>query len=187
MKNFTLNKLYLLVVLFILFSGNAIFAQPLFYEDFSGLTIGTLSGQSGWTKGGTGPEAIVNNVNPLIYSGYNGGGTEYVQIPIGTSTTSRLYKTFQNPGITCGTNTFYYSVVINLTAATTTGDYFMTIGEPGTSGNYCAKLFAKSIDAGHYVLAVSRTANIGSAAIGTTSLCYNQSYLVVVRYTFSGS
>jgi hypothetical protein len=189
MKNFTLNKLYFLVFVLIFFSGQAIFAQPLFYEDFTGLTTSiSLAGQSSWIKGtASGPEATVSNTSPLTYAGYNGGGGEYAQIPAGTSTASRIYKTFSNPGIASGTKTFYYAILLNLTAATTTGDYFITIGEAATSTNYCAKLFAKSIDAGHYVLAVSRTANISGAAIGTTPLSYNQTYLVVVRYTFSGS
>ena len=37
-------------------------AQLLLVDDFTGLTVGgNLAGQSGWTKGGTGPDATIGN------------------------------------------------------------------------------------------------------------------------------
>jgi hypothetical protein len=157
-------------------------AQSLLVEDFTGLTTGaTLVGQSSWVKGGSGPEPTVQNSTPLTYAGYNGGGGEYVQMPAGSATSSRVYKPFTTTP--AGTNTFYYSFLLNLSATTATGDYFITLGDPGTGSSYFGRVFAKTNGAG-YNIGVTKLANVASAVFGSTVFNYNQTYLVVVRYSF---
>jgi hypothetical protein len=139
-----MKKIYFLVVMMSLFMTGKLMAQSTFYEDFTGLNIGaSLVNQNAWTKGGSGPEITVANTTPLVYLGYNGGGGEYAQIPTGSSTTSRNYKTFSNAGILSSTTTFYFSVLLKLSAATTTGDYFLTLADGGAGTNFFGKLFVK--------------------------------------------
>jgi len=175
-----LKKSLLFVVLLGLFT--AIGWAQTFSDDFTGLTTGsTLVGQSSWTKGSTGPEATVANTLPLTHTGYNSGGGEYVVMPAGTATTSRIYKGFTPITFASG-STIYYSVLLNLATTSATGTaYFMSFGSPGTGTNYAAKLFAITNGAG-YNIGLSKTTN--TAAFGTTVLSLNTTYLIVVRYTF---
>ena len=107
-------------------------------DDFTGLTVGgNLAGQSSWTKGGTGPNATIGNATPLTYTNYNGGGGEYVIMPTGTATASRVYKGFTST--TAVGNTFYVSFLLRLTSTTATGDYFITLGDPTTGTTYLPK------------------------------------------------
>ena len=162
--------------------SSAVTAQSLLVDDFTGLNTGSsLVGQSSWVKGGSGPEPTIQNSSPLVYPGYNGGSGEYVLMPTGIATSSRVYKPFTTTA--AGTNTFYYSFLLNLSATTATGDYFITLGDPGTGTSYFGRIFAKTNGAG-YNLGVTKLANVASAVFGTTVFNYNQTYLVVVRYTF---
>ncbi len=155
----------------------------LFYDDFTGLTVGdNLAGQSSWTKSGSGPDPTIGNTTVLNYNGYNGGGNEYVIMPTATSTTSKVYKGF-SPSVSSSTNTFYYSLLINLSSVTTTGDYFITLGDPNTGTTYFARLFAKSSGAG-FVIGGSKLANVATAIFSSTIFDFNTTYAVVVRYTF---
>jgi len=174
-----MKKLMFMFALILLIG--AVWAQtPLLYDDFTGLNVANLAGQSSWTKGGTGPDPSVANTSALTYIGYNGGGGEYVQLPTPSSTASRVYKGFTSGAL--GTNTFYYSALIRLSATTATGEYFMSLGDPTTGTTYFARLFAKSSGSG-FVLGVSKLANVATASFGSTVLNLNQTYLVVVRYT----
>lgn len=172
----------LLIYICMLAVSSAVTAQSLLVDDFTGLSTGSsLVGQSSWVKGGSGPEPTIQNSSPLVYPGYNGGSGEYVLMPTGIATSSRVYKPFTTTA--AGTNTFYYSFLLNLSATTATGDYFITLGDPGTGTSYFGRIFAKTNGAG-YNLGVTKLANVASAVFGTTVFNYNQTYLVVVRYTF---
>jgi hypothetical protein len=175
-----MKKIFFLATLMILSLMGI--SQSLLVDDFTGLTTATnLAGQSSWTKGGTGPDATVQNTTPLTYPGYNGGGAEYVLMPSASATTSRVYKSFATT--TAGTNTFYYSFLLNLSAVTATGDYFITLGDPATGTSYFGRVFAKSNGAG-YNLGLTKLANVASASFGSTVFNLNETYLIVVRYTF---
>ncbi|MER3465584.1 MAG: hypothetical protein C4329_15405, partial [Chitinophagaceae bacterium] len=176
-----MKKIYFLIVLSVLSFTS--WGQLLFSDDFTGYTVNTnLASQNSWTKGGSGPDVTIQNTTPLTYAGYNGGGGEYVVMPTPSSTTSRVYKTF-NSTPAPATNTFYYSFLLNLNSVTATGDYFMTLGDAGTGTNYFARVFAKSSGSG-YLLGISKNANVSTASFGATVLNLNQTYLVVVRYSF---
>lgn len=172
---------FLLINLSILALGIDANAQLLLSDDFTGLTTASnLAGQDTWTKGGSGPDPTVQNTTPLTYSGYNGGGNEYVQLPVGTSTSSRVYKGFTTT--TAGTNTFYYTALINISATSASSvGYFMTLGDPTTGTNYFARIFATTNGAG-YNIGGSKQSN--TPVYGSTVLTYGTTYLLVVRYTF---
>ena len=175
-------KQSLLIGVLLLLFGAVCWGQ-VFSDDFTGLTTGTnLAGQSSWTKGGSGPDATVDNATPLTFSGYNGGGGEYVVMPTGTGTASRVYKTFTSPVTFASGSTIYFSVLLRLTSTNATGTaYFMSFGSPATGTNYGGKLFAITNGAG-FNIGISKTSN--TAAFGTTVLSLNTTYLIVARYTF---
>jgi hypothetical protein len=154
-------------------------------DDFTGLTVGAnLAGQSGWTKGGTGPDLTVGNTTSLTYTGYLNGGAEYAVIPTPTSTASRVYKTFAQPVTNYAGKTFYFSFLLRLTSTSTTATgYFMSLGNAGTGTSYAAKLFAKTNGTGLFNIGLSKTSN--TAVFGSTALSLNTTYLIVVRYTFN--
>ncbi|MFA6541943.1 MAG: hypothetical protein WCT99_10110, partial [Bacteroidota bacterium] len=157
-----------------------------FTDDFTGLNTGVnLAGQSSWTKGGSGPDLTVDNATPLTYPGYTAGGSEYAVIPTGTSTSSRVYKTFANPETSLAHSTFYYSVLLRLTSVgASSNGYFMSLGNSGTGTQYGAKLFARTSGAG-FNIGVSKTSN--TAAFGPSVLELNKTYLIVVRYSFNNT
>ncbi len=153
--------------------------QLLLTDNFTGLTAGNLAGQSSWTKTGSGPDATIASVSPLTLSAYNGGGAEYVQMPTATSTTSNVRKGFT--ATAAGTNTIYYSFLLNLSAATAGGDYFLSLADPSAGTSYFARVFAKTSGAG-YNVGIAKSSATGT--YGTTVYNLNQTYLVVVRFTF---
>ncbi len=177
-----MKKLLLLIASIVvgIISVNA----QVFSDDFTGLTTGaTLVGQSSWTKGGTGPELSVANTTPMLYPNYASGGGEYAVLPFGTSTSSRVYKTFPVVQTAYSGKTFFYSFLLRLNSASDTATaYFMSLGVSGTSTSYGAKLFAKKNGAG-FSIGASKTSN--TAVFGTSVLNFGTTYLIVVRYTFN--
>ena len=180
MKKATIRAIFIMAMLF--FAFHTIGWGQLLYDDFTGLTVGSnLAGQSSWTKGGSGPDATVGNATALTYVNYNGGGSEYVIMPTGTSTSSKVYKALTSSPAP-GTNTFYYSCLLRITATSTPSTtYFMTLGDPAAGTTYFARLFAQTNGAG-FNIGISKLSN--TATYGTTLLSYNTTYLVVVRYDF---
>ena len=177
----TFGSLFAIVLLSVLLPATSI--GQVFTEDFTGMTVGNLAGQSTWTKGGTGPDATVDKVAPLTLSGYNGGGGEYVVMPVPSATTSRVYKTFPTPVVNYTGTTFYFSFLLNLASSSATAtNYFISLGVSGTGTSYGAKLFARTSGSG-YNIGLSKTSN--TAVFGSTVMNLNTTYLVVVRYAFN--
>lgn len=176
-NNGFLRFLGIFIVFMTIYSNYAL-GQSLLVENFTGLTSGNLAGQSSWTKGGSGPDATIANTTPLTYSGYNGGGGEYVVMPTATGTTSRVYKGFSSTSAVG--KTFYFSFLLRLSSAATSTDYFITLGDPTTGTTYAPKIFAKSSAAG-YVLGASKTSNTPTWA--SNVLSFNTTYLIVFKFS----
>ncbi|MEI7981858.1 MAG: chitobiase/beta-hexosaminidase C-terminal domain-containing protein, partial [Bacteroidota bacterium] len=182
MKRFTWKAIFVMAVFFTSFH-QAGWGQ-LVYDDFTSYTLGNLAGQGSWVKGGTGPDATVANAAPLTYAGYNGGGAEYVVMPTGTSTASRVYKLFA-PVTTYNSTTFYYSLLLRVTTpGASSNGYFMSFGNAaGATASLGGKLYVKASGAG-FNIGVSKTTT-SAVTYGTTVLTIGQTYLIVVRYTFN--
>ncbi|MFZ4400699.1 MAG: T9SS type A sorting domain-containing protein [Bacteroidales bacterium] len=165
----------------LLFLSGQSFGQILLEDNFTGLTVGNLAGQSGWAKFGSGPEVSVGNTTVLTYPNYNGGDAEYVIMPTASATTSKVSKALTSTPAP-GSNTFYYSLLLRLTATSATSThYFITLGDPLTGTNYFARLFAKTNGTG-FNIGISKLSN--TPTYGSTVLNLNQTYLIVVRYDF---
>jgi len=181
MKKFTIITLLLTAILFCGVQRMG-YGQLLLVDDFTGLTVGTnLAGQSGWTKFGSGPDPTIGNTTPLSYINYNGGGGEYVVMPAPSATSSKVSKALTTSPAP-GTNTFFYSILIRLVStSSSSSNYFVTLGDPGSGTTYFARLFAQTNGAG-YNIGISKLSN--TAVYGSSVLNLNQTYLIVVRYDF---
>ena len=179
-----MKTLLRLLSIFSFFSllNTAAWGQSLLVDNFTGLTVGgNLANQSGWVKSGSGPDATIGNATPLSYPNYNGGTGEYVIMPTSSATSSRVYKGFT--ATTGGTGTVYYSFLLRLTSAGTLGTsgYFLSLGDPATGSAYFARVSAKASGSG-FNIGVSKQSN--TPTFGTTVYNFNQTYVVVVRYTY---
>jgi len=174
--------------MFLLVLATAINYGQTFTDDFTGLTAGNLATQSGWTKGGSGPDATIDNVTPLTYGGYNGGGGEYVVIPTATSTSSRVFKLFTAPVTAYTGSTFYFSFLLRLTTAgTTSNGYFISLGDAaGSTSALAPKIYATTNGTGYNLGIAKQTTSVANGLVyGTTVLNFNETYLVVIKYTFN--
>lgn len=179
MKKYSFYTVVLVLIALVLsFTPYASHGQLLLNEDFTGLTTSAnLATQNSWTKDGSGPDVTVQNSSSITYTGYNGGGGNYVQIPSPSGTTSRVYKGFTST--TAIGNTFFVSFLLNLSAVTSSGNYFISLGDPNTGTTYGPRLFAKESGAG-FVLGVSKSTN--TVNYGSTVYNLNTTYLIVMRF-----
>ena len=133
---------------------------------------GGLPGQNGWKQTSS------NTATPIQVT--NGAAI------IGTSGQD-VYHTFNPTAYPTAGNTLYYSASMQVTAAQSTGDFFLFVGDPaGTSTNFFGRLFAKSTTGG-FLLGIQANGGGSSAPVtyGTLPLTLSQTYNVVVAYDFA--
>lgn len=128
----------------------------------------TTAGQDGWLNS-------------------SGGGTNNIQV---TGTATNGVASFVNTGqdvrkiaaasqgISSGSA--YLTATFTLSAVQATGDYFIHMGDGGTS-NFFARIYAKSATGG-FVLADATSS--GTPVYGTTVLSLNTTYTLLARYDF---
>jgi hypothetical protein len=158
---------------------NSSLSTSLLAEDFA-YSEGALLTDSGWTAhsvGGT--NALTVTAPGLTYAGYSGSGVENSVAM--TTSGEDVNKSFASP-VTSGA--VYASLLVNVTSATTTGDYFFHF-HIGTTTFY-GKVFArKNVDNDSYSFGVSRNANAGTGAVYTPgTYTYGNTHLLVVKYTY---
>ena len=178
MKKTTFFKMMLLAIVMMAASLSA--NAQLLVEDFS-YTVGTLLTANGWTAhSGGGTNAITVTTPTLSYTGYksSGVGSEVTLTTSGEDDNKSF--TSQNSG------SLYAAFLVNITSATTTGDYFAHFG--ATSGasvtTFGGRVFVKKDASGNLAFGIGKSstaANINytgfNYAVGTT-------YLIVVKYNF---
>ena len=130
------------------------------------------AGQNEWKQTGENPSTPIQVTNGAAIIGTSG---------------QDVYHAF-NPTVypTAG-NTLYYSASMKVTAAQSTGDYFLFVGDPvGTTANFFGRLFAKSTSGG-FLLGIQANGGGSSAPVtyGTLPLALSQTYNVVVAYDFA--
>lgn len=96
-----------------------------------------------------------------------------------TTTGQDVRRTFTPVVTTSAGDSFFLSADINLSAAQTTGDYFMHIGDGGTS-NFYARVYARSA-VGGFQLAMGTSSGTSGLVWGST-LPFGAIYRVVARY-----
>jgi MYXO-CTERM domain-containing protein len=103
---------------------------------------------------------------------------------IGTSGQD-IYHAFDSTATATAGTTLFVGASLKVTAAQSTGDYFMFVGDPaGTTSNFFGRLAAKSTTGG-FLLGIQSTAGGGGVmTYGTTVLTLNQTYNVVYAFDF---
>lgn len=171
MRKLISSRLLMAVSLVLLMAMNG-YSQAL-TEDFSYTTASllTANGYTAISAGGT--NAIAVTTPGLTYAGSpsSGVGNAVTMTTSGEDDT----KTFA-PSITSGTA--YASLIINVSSAQATGDYFFALYD----GGFIERLYIKSSGTG-YVIGLGKSA--GTVSYDATVRPFNTSILVVVKYTFN--
>ncbi|MDP1622334.1 MAG: T9SS type A sorting domain-containing protein [Bacteroidales bacterium] len=173
MKKYLLLLILPLITFGFLNCSNA--QAQLLQENFS-YTTGTLLTANGWTShSGAGTNSITVTAPTISYTNYlsSGIGNEVSMVATGEDVNSTF------PAQTSGT--VYAGFLVNVTAATTGGDYFFHLGPNTIGSTFRGRVFVKR-DASS---ALSFGISYGGAAITYTPFSYalNTTYLVVVKYT----
>jgi hypothetical protein len=176
-----MKKIYLLALTL---STAVFFGQqaPPFVEPFDYTAAATLQTQAGWALLNSGDDLLIASPS-LTYSG------------LAASTGNKLK--FDGAGIDAGkdfanvaANTVYYSLLLNVTDLTpttsTTGGYFAGFVQ-GTGSSFGATLWVKKIDANTFNLGVNPRTTAANTVFASTAYNINQTYLVVVSYTFNAA
>ncbi len=146
-----------------------------FYEDFPS-AAGSILTNNCWTAhSGAGASPITVAASTISYPGYLSSG---VSNEVSLATTGEdVNRTFvaQNSGIV------YVSFLVNISSATTTGDYFFNLGQTVIGGNYKARIFVKNDGTGNIAFGISQSTSAAnytpySYSLGTT-------YLIAIKYS----
>ena len=153
-------------------------------EDFN-YTAGTLLNANGWstiTSGaGATPPAIA--APGLTYAGYAGSGIGNA-VSMGTSGEDDR-KTFTSQA----SGSVYAAMLINVSSSQTAGDYFFSLTASGAAPGFFARIFVKKdATTSTFGLGIAKDTagtTAGPSYTATTLYNLNQTYLVVVKYTFN--
>lgn len=148
------------------------FSQPLLTENFN--FSGTLT-SNGWSAhSGSGTNAISSGATGLEYSGYGGSG-------IGNAASMTTSGEDVNRSFTAQTSgSIYAAFLIKVSAAQNAGDYFFHLGGSTLGTNFYGRVFVKN-SGSNFQMGVAMTT--GTVSYGSTNFNYNQTYLVVLKYT----
>jgi hypothetical protein len=140
---------------------------------------------NGWTAISGVGIAVINTGTGLSYTSLPSSGVgnaAVINSPITSGGTGEdLRKVFPS-GITSGS--IYTSFLINLTSATSGGDYFFAAYSSATSGGgFNGRIFAKASGAG-YVLGLTKSS---TTVYDTTVRNFNTTYLVVLKNQISAT
>lgn len=176
-----MKKFYTLAfILFAFFSFGQVTLPH--YEGFN-YTIGqSLHSQSGWTLLNSGDDLAITS-----------GNLSYTDLP--TSTANKV--SFGGAGIDAAksftsqtANTVYYSLLLNVsdlsTTTSTSGGYCAGFIQ-GVTTNFGATLWLKKVDATKFNIGVNSRTTAANTVFSATDYSINQTYLVVISYTFNAA
>ena len=124
--------------------GNNSFATLNYFEDFTTAGVLTANGWTAFSSAGT--SALTASSPGLSYAGLASSGNA-----VGMTTGEDAYKSTATSNTT---GDLYASALINVSAATTGGDYFLSFySKAATGGGYFGRVFVKSATGG-YVLGI---------------------------------
>ncbi|HQI42150.1 MAG TPA: T9SS type A sorting domain-containing protein, partial [Ignavibacteriaceae bacterium] len=139
---------------------------------------------SNWTRhsGTAGPAYVTTSLSyPLYLSSGIGGAVQFTYGASGNND-GDVNRVFPNPVTT--NNDVYTAFLLNLTAARTTADYFFHFGQSVIGTNFKARVFGRSNgDGWSFGLSKSTETRVDD----NTVLNFNQTYLVVLKYTLSSA
>ena len=173
--HFKTSLALLALALFMLIPGLG--RGQLMVDDFN-YTIGTDLTANGWNITGTNATpTIAVTAASITYPGYLSSG-------IGNEVTLATSGQDVNHTFTSQTSgTVYASCLINVTSATTTGDYFFHLGAFAIGSTYHGRVFIKKDVSNNLSFGISKVGAIGTAVFTPYSYALNTTYLLVLRYT----
>ena len=153
-------------------------ASSLLIEDFT-YPSGSALTANGWTShsaGGT--NAIVTSAPSLTLTGYPGSGVgNAVALTTSGEDDNRTFA-FQSSG------TVYAATLVNVSAASQTGDYFFHLGPDPIGTTFRGRVFVKADASNNLAFGISKaTTTVTDIAYTPFSYSLNTTYLIVVKYT----
>ena len=113
----------------------------------------------------------------LSYEGYAGSGLGNV---VGMTTGEDVHR---NTG-TYTSGSVYASALVNLSAATTAGDYFLHFGPETIGFDFRGRVYAIGDGANNVAFGISKAGNVGTADVTGFNYALNQNVLLVLEYQF---
>jgi hypothetical protein len=178
MKKITYFKTLLVAIALIV--GNISASAQLLVEDFN-YTVGDNLTAHGWNIHSGSSNPMLVSASSISYSGYisSGIGGEVAlttsgddyNIAFASQTTGSLYAAF----------------LVNVTAATTTGDYFAHFAQTSGTTNvtvFGARLWAKKDANNNLAFGISKTSTSGNVSYTGFNYTLGTTYLVVIKYNF---
>ena len=171
-----MKKLLLFILLISPFIG---FSQAILTEAFEYTTGGLVANSGGaWVSNSGTAGSSVTTTGSLNYTGYFPGAVGG-KVAISNGSTEDVIRSFTAVN---GTGSkVYASFLINVTSTTSTGDYFVHFAS-GT-GTFKARTFIKT-SWGGFDIGIDGDGAVTSY-LGGTVLNFNQTYLVVIGYSFN--
>lgn len=151
---------------------------PELFTEYFEYPIGSLLVDNGWTAhsgAGTNSPAVIEQT--LSYEGYAGSGLgnvtglttgEDVHTNVGTYTSGNVYA----------------SALVNLSAATTSGDYFLHFGPETIGFDFRGRVYAISDGANNVAFGISKAGGVATADVTGFNYALNQNVLLVLEYQF---
>ena len=163
----------LLVLVFFGFNVQASFGQ-LLDENFS-YNVGTNLTANGWALTGTSSSpTIAVSAASITYPGYLSSGIgEEVSLAVSGQDVNRSFSP-QTSG------TVYASFLVNVTSATTGGDYFFNIGASTIASNFRGRIFVRRDASNNLSFGIAQSATPVSYTAAIYAL--NTTYLIVLKY-----
>ena len=131
-----------------------------------------------WTAHSTGTNPITVQSGNLTYEGYPSIAGNLISL---ATSGEDIHRTFTAQTA----NSVYASFLVNVTSATTTGDYFIHFGPQTIGTTFRGRVFVKKNDADALSFGLSYAANVTGNVVWTDfSYSLNTTYLLVLRYDF---
>jgi Secretion system C-terminal sorting domain len=171
-----LKKHLLLLTLFVLLPVSFSSAQ-LFLENFD-YPVGDSLINHGWTNhSGSGTQLVVE-AGSLTYTGYpNSGVGNSTIIAGGSGSREDIHADFTPTA----DGSLYVAMLVNVSTATTTGDYFFHLAPAFSTTFFKPRLFVKDDGAGNLQFGITK-AQAAAVVYTTTPYLYNTTYVLVLKY-----
>ena len=179
MRKFTFLKMMLLAV--VMLAGSMGIKAQLLVENFD-YTAGTVlatstsvDATSGWAgHSGAGTNNITVTASSITYPGYlsSGVGNDVSLVATGED----VNKTFTSQT----TGTVYVSFLVNVTSASTAGDYFFHVGPTSLGNTFRGRVFVKKDASDNIYFGISHSTS--TVSYTSTGYALNTTYLVVLKY-----
>jgi hypothetical protein len=146
-------------------------------ENFS-YAVGSALTDNGWSITGTNASPVISvTASSISYPGYLSSGIGE-EVTLATSGQD-VNHTFTSQT----TGSVYASCLVNITSATTTGDYFFHLGASTIGSTYHGRVYVKRDASNNLAFGISRAGAVATAIFTPYNYALNTTYLVVLRYT----